>query len=535
MMRLWRTLRHLRPAQVAHRLWYRARLPWFRTGLAAASLGEERAAPVLAPPFAPGCADDGRIILNGRIRLVGLEGPADGWAEASRPLLWRFTLHYFEWLADLEAVGDQGRAPARTLVADWLTRFERFDPVAWHPYPLSLRLVAWLAHAPFLCEGADPAFIAAFHRSLHRQARHLERVWERDVGGNHLIKNLKAAIACALCLPGHGAGLAGALAALEREIARQVLPDGCHYERSPSYHLQVLGDLEDLAALLAAAGRAVPAVLEGAVERMRPAAAFFVMAPGRLAQFNDGTADAPAHLRSDGPVPTALPVAGYWRMEAEGARLIVDCGPCCPDDLPAHAHADTLSFELYDGDDPLVVNCGTYAYQDARWRNRFRGTAFHSTLAVDDGDSAEVYGAFRLGRRPGRFQAECVGGRFTGRFDGWAGLGLEHRRRLELGPAGLSGVDEVTSLGAAGAHRLNLRFHLHPSAAARMTAEGVEVETASGRRWRFSAAGGAVSLEESVYSPRFHEMEPGTCIRVGAGFSPPSTRLDWRWERIQRP
>lgn len=531
-MRLWRTLRHLRPAQVAHRLWYRARLPWFRTGPAAARLGEEIAAPVLVPPFGPGNGENGRAILEGRIRLVGLEGPADGWAEASRPLLWRFTLHYFEWLADLAALGDRGREPARALVADWLARFERFDPVAWHPYPLSLRLVAWLAHAPFLCEGADPAFVADFRRSLHRQARHLERVWERDVGGNHLIKNLKAAVAAALCLPGHGAGLAPALAGLEREIARQVLPDGCHYERSPSYHLQVLGDLEDVAALLAAAGRPVPVVLTEAIGRMRPAAAFFVMAPGRLAQFNDGTADAPAHPRFDGAVPAALPAAGYWRLEAGGVRLIVDCGPCCPDDLPAHAHADTLSFELYDGDDPLVVNCGTYAYQDAGWRNRFRGTAFHSTLAVDEGDSAEVYGAFRLGRRPGRFHAECTGGRFTGRFDGWAALGLEHRRGLDLGADILSGTDDVMSSGRAGGHRLDLRFHLHPTVSARRVGEGVEVETASGRRWRFTAAGGAVSLEDSVYSPRFHEMESSTCIRVEAGFSPPSTRLDWRWERV---
>ncbi|CUW37954.1 conserved protein of unknown function [Magnetospirillum sp. XM-1] len=525
-MRLWRTLRHLRPAQVAHRLWYRARLAYFRTALASGRLGKETAAPVLAPPFAPGHEANGRLILTGRIRLVGLEGPADGWAAPGLPLLWRFTLHYFEWLADLRALGEEGRPPARALVAQWLARFERFDPVAWHPYPLSLRLVSWLAHAQFLCQGADTAFVEAFHRSLHRQARHLERVWERDVGGNHLIKNLKAAITAALCLPGHEGTLAGALRVLEGEIGRQILSDGCHYERSPSYHYQVLGDLEDLAALF----EAPPAFLAEAIGRMRPAAAFFVMAPGMLAQFNDGTADGPADV-PEGAVPAALPQAGYWRLEAGTARLMVDCGPCCPDDLPAHAHADTLSFEFFDGGHPLVVNCGTYAYQDAAWRNRFRGTAFHSTLSVDDGDSAEVYGGFRLGRRPGRFAVTCGEGRFSGEFDGWSRLGLTHRRTLALEEGRLEGTDEVFSARPGAAHTLTARFHLHPSVTARPDGDGIVASTAGGAVWRFAAPGLAVSLTESRYSPRFHEMELTRCIRVDVPLTGEKAVLAWRFYR----
>lgn len=525
-MRLWRTLRHLRAAQVIHRLWYRARLPYFRTVLASSRLGEETAAPVLAPPFAPGNDVNGRLILTGRIKLVGLVGPVTGWAEPGLPLLWRFTLHYFEWLADLRALGDGGREPARALVAHWLARFEHFDPVAWHPYPLSLRLVSWLAHAQFLRQGADAGFVEAFHRSLHRQARHLERVWERDVGGNHLIKNLKAAIIAAACLPGHRVGLVTAWKALEYEIGRQILPDGCHYERSPSYHFQVLGDLEDLAALSAQP----PAFLTEAIGRMRPAAVFFVMAPGLLAQFNDGTADGPA-VPLEGPLPSALPDAGYWRLEAGAARLLVDCGPCCPNDLPAHAHADTLSFELYDGNYPLVVNCGTYAYQDAEWRNRFRGTAFHSTLSVDEGDSAEVYGGFRLGRRPGSFKVEYSNGWFSGEFDGWSRLGLTHGRTLSLEEGRLEGTDEVTALPPGSSHQLTVRFHLHPSVTACLDGDEIAMVTAGGARWRFAAPGLAMALAESHYSPRFHEMQPTLCIQVDSPLGGERAVLGWRFYR----
>jgi uncharacterized heparinase superfamily protein len=263
---------------------------------------------------------------------------------------------------------------------------------------------------------------------------------------------------------------------------------------------------------------------------MRPAAAFFLMAPGRLAQFNDGTVDGPSAVAAE--APRALAQAGYWRLEAGTARLIVDCGRCCPDDLPAHAHADTLSFELYDGGRPLIVNCGTYAYQDEEWRNRFRGTALHSTLQVDDGDSAEVYGAFRLGRRPRRCAASVTGGSFIGEFDGWERLGLVHGRRLDLSGTGLAGCDEVRRLTPGPAHRLTARFHLHPSVVAAPEGEAIILAGPEGAAWRFTAAAGEVSLQPSWYAPRFHDKAPTQAIRLCADLAADPAVLRWRFERM---
>ena len=74
------------------------------------------------------------------------------------------------------------------------------------------------------------------------------------MGGNHLVKNLKALVGLGVFL-GDDRLVAHAASHLERQIGVQVLADGGHYERSPSYHCQVLGDLIDVAGLLAAAGR----------------------------------------------------------------------------------------------------------------------------------------------------------------------------------------------------------------------------------------------------------------------------------------
>ena len=523
--RTLRTLRYLRPEQVMHRLWNRGRAPWFASSLyARLCLAPRRPlGPLLFPPALwPGDEDNGSRILNGSIRLIGREHPLAehvDWRAQGLPLLWRFTLHYFEWLADLEAIGGApSSARARALMDDWMAAHPRPDAVAWHPYPLSLRVYAWLRQGPFVLDGAEGVFRDRYRDSLDRQARHLARVVERDIGGNHLIKNLKSLIAAHRCLDGQTG--ADAEAWLEHEVSRQVLADGGHYERSPSYHLQVLCDLLDVRALIAEEAETAPKWLEDAIARMGGAMAFFRHGDGGLALFNDGDTGAPEllaaaerHLGGRRGAPDDLPECGYHRMAAEGALVLMDAGPCCPDDLPAHAHADTLSFEFSHLSQRLVVNCGTNTYQDAAWRNRLRGTASHSTVSVDGEDSAEVYGTFRLGRRPRQARAtrheDASGIRLIGHHDGYRHLGLIHHRSLALAGDGrrLAGEDRLESSGAAADRRVTARFHLHPNVAAVQRETGaVDLRLPDGGAWRFEAPGEEVRLQESVYAPRFNEM-----------------------------
>jgi hypothetical protein len=66
--------------------------------------------------------------------------------------------------------------------------------------------------------------------------------------------------------------------------------------------------------------------------------------------------------------------------------------------IGSHSHADLLSLELrVDGED-LVVDPGTYCYQELpQWRRHFRSTSSHSTLAINGEDQVEYWGAFLWG------------------------------------------------------------------------------------------------------------------------------------------
>ena len=329
LLRTFRTLRYLRPSQIFWRLWYRARRPWFAGARYAAGLVPK--APTLPNrhPDAevwPGDAENGRrMIETETIRLLDQDQRfdiPDPWHPEEKSHLWRFTINYFDWLADLAATRDpRGLVLARDLVTRWIDAHPRPDAEAWHPYPLSLRLVAWMRHAPWLLDGAEAGFRDRFLASLHAQANHLPRVLEKDVGGNHLIKNLKALIVVGHGLPGHGQRLKPALARLEKECRRQILADGAHYERSPAYHVQVLCDLLDLHLMLADP----PSWLTGAIKAMSAAYVTMRHGDGRLALFNDGTeGDEPLLVALDrllAPLPAPrdrLPDMGLERL-SEGA------------------------------------------------------------------------------------------------------------------------------------------------------------------------------------------------------------------------
>src|SRR6202012_1635182 len=131
--------------------------------------------------------------------------------------------------------------------------------------------------------GVEPDFRA----ELAAHAGFLRRNLETDVGGNHLIKNLKALAGLAVFFD-DDALLARTLGRLRRQLAVQVLPDGGHYERAPAYHCQVLGDLIDIAGLLRSAGQEGPAEVPEAIAAMRGWLGTVLPPRGEVPLLNDG-------------------------------------------------------------------------------------------------------------------------------------------------------------------------------------------------------------------------------------------------------
>ncbi len=516
----------------------------------------------------PGDAGRGRAIMEGHFGFAGraismepgisaarpglaFEGGAALWSAPESGRDWLAELHGFGWLRDLRVAGGlPARAVARALILDWIADSGRWRRLAWRPDILASRVTALISSADFIGQSAAPGFAPAFLKSLTRQARHLLRAGAGGLTGARRLTMVKGQVFASLALFG-GRGGKRVLRRLERELARQVLADGGHVERSPAQQLGVLRDLVDIREILIQAGRPVPLGVQNAIDRMAPMLRFFRHGDGGLALFNDsGEGEAwlidMALTRADAPGKPlgSAPHSGFERVTANRTLLIADMGPPPPPGARDHAFAGTLSLEMSVGKERLIVNCGGGPGLGAAWRQGLRATAAHSTLTLADTNSTEIFEAPGAGSEIGKHPTEVTRQSsqsdgavwLTGRHNGYRrGFGLIHERRLWLAANGeeLRGEDMLLPQGVAGLAQMDraqmdraqmdresedrkaaiwrwrrgrpkvfhVRFHLHPGVSASLVQDGTAVllRLPSGGGWRFRTEGGNIALEKSVY------------------------------------
>jgi uncharacterized heparinase superfamily protein len=427
--------------------------------------------------------------------------------------LWKLNQHYTEFVLDLEP------SDAIAICRDWIAKnppFRRdYWRDSWNSFAISNRVVIWmklLASLPRDVEGA-----AELLGSLVQQLRFLERNLENDIGGNHVIKNIKA-------LAWAGAFFAGAeadrwrslaLRLLAQELDRQILPDGVHYERTPSYHAQVLADLAECHHVLG--GDPLSGRLDRALRNMAQAVVDLAHPDGAPAMFNDAglnTCYSPAeccealHRMIDFTArPRTVfdyPEAGYWGARSQNHTIIVDCGPIAPDDLPAHGHGDVLSFEWSVGDRRFIVDQGVYEYSEGERRERSRAASSHNTLCFEGADQAEFFAAFRCGRRPKAnvrsYEPRANGFVLEGAHDGFANLPGQpiHVRRFEVDERSVRIIDSIEGTAPVAA---KIAFLLHPEVKLEKQG-GKMVLTREGERATIASSVG-VTVEDAVWWPDF--------------------------------
>lgn len=520
LLRYWHTLRHLKPAQFIGRVRFRLSRP----------VVDARPAPDVRRP-------DGAWREAPR-RRASLEGPWTfrflnethalcdvGWDGDQVAKLWRYNQHYFE---DLHGTGAEAReAWHRDLIARWIHDNPPAHGTGWEPYPTSLRMVNWIRWA-WQGHALSPDAV----HSLAVQARWLTQRLEWHLLGNHLFVNAKALVFAGLFFEGTEADawLAEGLRILRREVPEQILADGGQFERSPMYHALALEDMLDLWNASRACGAALLAddaawfgSQRDRIESMRHWLAAMTHPDGEIALFNDaaiGIAPSPAELEAyaqrlgfaarassvDGV--TQLQPSGFIRVQRGPMVAMLDVGPIGPDYLPGHAHADTLSFELSLHGRRVLVNSGTSVYGVGAERLRQRGTAAHNTLTVDDADSSEVWGGFRVARRARpldlRIVSEPDSLRIACSHDGFLRLGggAIHRRTWTFTHDALDVCDEVPGRG-----RLACHWHFAPDIGI-SAINPCSIALPDHRTMTVEAMRAAWSVARSTWHPEFGRSVP---------------------------
>ncbi|MDQ2074381.1 heparinase II/III family protein [Haloarcula sp. NS06] len=377
-------------------------------------------------------ADGNLTFLNRSIQLRSPDLPH--WFDDrfdDYPLLWPLKLYAFDPLrwATLGFKGPQS-APDRVVevfdqwVRDWADSIEIGQPGylrnAWTPWAVSLRiqtLVRYLAWRTGGTQGTVPEkLIAALAREIYRSSTFLENHVEGDVGGNHLIENGLALLMAGLTFPeSDQSWISDGISILGRTGAKQFLSDGGHYERSPMYHAIVTTRYVTACSVLAASDRTVPTWLT-AMTRQAVAYLRYLCPPDeQIPMCNDAVfgqalpltdcleyAGAAGFEPTDRPAPAHSPASGesgYYWLDTDHGRLLVDGGPVGPPHLPGHSHNDMLSVLLWVDGHRVLTDTGVYDYASNERRQYVRSVAGHNTVQVGDTEPIEIGGKYLMGAR----------------------------------------------------------------------------------------------------------------------------------------
>ena len=412
---------------------------------------------------------------------------------------------------------------------------------------VAIRAANWVATLALVVDAAEPeSWFEPALGSLLLHGRfirsHLE--WA-DVRGNHYLSDIVGLLCVAAVF---SRGLEGrrwaewAAEELVGELPHQVRADGCDHEASIPYHrlvteLFVCG----LQAAKALAPEAVTEVADERLERMLEFVRDYTRRDGLAPQVGDaddgrflpladyGRSDPRSHLhlfrqagRDCEPATghAAYRDGGYWIVRFGELYMLVRCGDVGVGGGGSHAHNDALSFELALGGQALVVDPGSYVYTaDPIERNRFRSTAFHSTVQLDGAEqnpiSTRALFAMEDRRRAEALDWEAGPDRamFRGRHRGYASLDepAVHSRELEVLPDRSIRVTDV--IESPGEHEAQWTFPLAPCDTA-VEAERVLARFASGIELEIACAGLEFTIEPGWLSPSYGRRLATSFVRA---------------------
>jgi len=504
------------------------RLTW-RTPLHALRLKGRFPLKLLGVPTdpVPGDARAGTAIRAGHFLHRGLKLPLGELDFAALTVAPTFAdyLHSFAWLRDLAATGSRADSTpiAEAVVRHWLgTHGETVSEPAWKADNTAWRILFWAAHAPLILSSSDLVYRSAVLNHLARAARHLDRVADKTRPGTGQMVAWVGIVAASLLMPGGEPRQVFGEAGLRRVLETSFYADGGNISRSPQAQLDAIMALSMLVKIYDMRRMEVPPFIQEVLARAVPALLGLVHSDGGMGSWQGSGATSAAYVQAivDASGVRTRPLKqardwGYQRLVANKVVLLADAAPPPIARVTEAGCASTLAFELSDGRERIVVNCGgaalTGATIPADLARGLRTTAAHSTLILADSNSTAILANGSLGKGVTEVELDRretpQGSRLEMSHDGYARRhGLIHRRLLILSPNGRELRGEDLLLPAPRSRRKGdkgfaLRFHLGPHISASLTADklGALLRINGGPLWQFRTSEGGLDIEQSLW------------------------------------
>jgi uncharacterized heparinase superfamily protein len=307
---------------------------------------------------------------------------------------------------------------------------------------------------------------------------------------------------------------------LKKQMNEQVLSDGAHFELSPTYHKIILERLLDCINLLQHNSffRSERELYNLLVEKAGIMLAWLdnmTFRNGKTPCVNDATEEITS---TDAVLDYAkrlniqksenfLKQSGYRLIRKKNYELFFDMANVEASYQPGHTHADVFNFILHYKNKPIIVDTGVSTYGNNERRHVERSTYSHNTVEINNKNNTQIWGAFRLGKRPKVKKNREEEGIIEAEHNGYNSEGLIHKRKVEFEESNIHILDQISG---GKNYSAKAYIHFHPDVGKIMIKEnnGVQVDDL------FFSFKGITSIKHQYYyyAKGFNQLVQADCL-----------------------
>tara|TARA_B100000686_G_C16772576_1_gene966221 strand:+ start:673 stop:2274 length:1602 start_codon:yes stop_codon:yes gene_type:complete len=322
-----------------------------------------------------------------------------------------FYFHSFDFLNGIQELGKENlRIHGRELTKNWIKKNRSWKSKTWEDFILASRVCNWIKNYNFFFHTSDDNFKKEILNSILKQIEHLVKNFSNLKRNSDLIRIIKALIYASICVPNKNHYYQIAIFNLKTELNKQILKDGCHFQRNTRIHIQVLMDLLDIRAILNLTKKNVFFDLQNSINKMSIAYRFFLHKDNSLANFNGSDdinykilKDLTSEIPKTNKNPRELMYGGFQRIDTKNTTLILDCGVPKNYDATYKAHSCTASFELSYKKNKIIVNSLSGLDENIK-----KTTAAHSTLTLNNTNAYKILSNNHLSRVPSELKVKRI-------------------------------------------------------------------------------------------------------------------------------
>ena len=456
-IRLFNTVKFLKPKQINYRLYYFARKRVRRVQGRRNTFSKSANSYSLEFQKSIHIADC--YIGNNHFNFLNLDKKFDDtidWNFSNHGKLWTYNLTYFDYLSQ------ENELDKLFLIESFIDDIKNIKD-GLEPFPISLRGINWIKYLSsqnIKNQKIDDSLYAQYYILLDNLEYHLL--------GNHLLENGFSLLFGAYYFQDEVL-YKKAKVILEEELKEQILEDGAHFELSPMYHQIMLFRVLDCINLLKNNSWKDDELEKFLVQKSETMLGFLEEISyknGDIPLLNDSANSIAPHslqlfeyaVRLNLSVKkVGLSVSGYRKFSNKNYECIVDVGSIGADYIPGHAHADTFSFEFRVKGKPFIVDIGLSTYETNERRTLERSTASHNTVEVNGESQSDVWGGFRVANRANIVSLEENEYFIKATHDGYKKENILHTRKWSFSQNSIVIEDSMSKECNAIA-----RIHFHP-------------------------------------------------------------------------